>query len=95
MASVILSTDDALKGRIKRFSWVNWSEVAREEVRKKEIFENYLKTKKVSDEDWAFCEEMDWHPVDELPIKEEYLKKLENARKGPFKIAKRTDFWKE
>jgi hypothetical protein len=95
MASVILSTSDDLKAKLKRFSWVNWSEVAREEVRKKEIFENYLKTGKISDEEWAYCEEIDWHPVDELPLKEGYAKKLENAKKGPFKTAKKIDFWKE
>ncbi len=88
MASVILSTSDDLKAKLKRFSWVNWSEVAREEVRKKEIFENYLKTGKVSDEEWAFCEGIDWHPADELPLKQGYAKKLEKARKGLFKTAK-------
>ena len=95
MASVILSASEPLKADLKHFTWVNWSDIAREEVRKKEIFEKYLKTKKVSDEDWKFCEGIDWHPVDELPLRDEYVKKLEKARKGPFKTAKGTAFWKE
>lgn len=81
MACITVPLDKKLKNRIKKYPWINWSEVAREEVLKKEIFETYLKTKKISDEDWAFCEKIDWHPVDELPLKKEYIKKLEKARK--------------
>ena len=52
-----------------------------EETKKKLIFEKYLKIGKVSGEDWQFCEEIDWHPVDELPLKEEFVKKLRKIRK--------------
>lgn len=81
MASLTLSVSDEFKNELKSFSWVNWSEVAREEAFKKLIFENYLKTGKISDEDWEFCEKIDWHPVDELPLRKEYLKKLERISK--------------
>jgi hypothetical protein len=64
-----------------KFSWVNWSEIAREEIVKRIIFENYLKTKTLTDKEWAFCEKIDWHPVDELPIKEEFKKELEKRKK--------------
>ena len=83
MPSVVIPASDKLKADLKRFSWVNWSEVAREEVRKKDILETYMKTKKVSSEDLAFCEEIDWHPVDELPLKKEFIKKLKKTMKGP------------
>jgi hypothetical protein len=83
MPSVVIPANEKLKAELKRFSWVNWSEIAREEVRKKDIFERYMKTKKISAEDAKFCEEIDWHPVDELPLREEYIKKLERIRKGP------------
>jgi len=85
MASVILSVNDSFKKELKRYPWINWSEVAREEVRRKEIFEKYLKTKKISDEDQRFCEEIDWHPVDELPLREDFVKKLKEIQKGPHK----------
>ena len=81
MVSITLSLSGKLKASLSHFSWVNWSEVAREEARKKEIFEGYIKTGKLSDEDWKFCDKIDWHPVDELPLKEEFVKKLEKARK--------------
>ena len=81
MASVTLAITDEFKEQLKHFQWVNWSEIAKEETRKKLIFERYLETKEVSDEDWKFCESIDWHPVDELPIKKEYLEKLKKIKK--------------
>ena len=81
MTSVTLSVTEKFKEELKHFTWVNWSEVAREETKKKIIFQKYLETGKVTDEDWKFCDKIDWHPVDELPIKEEYVKKLNKARK--------------
>ncbi len=48
---------------------------------KKLIFQKYLETGKISDEDGVFCDKIDWHPVDELPFKEEYIQKLKKAKK--------------
>jgi len=84
MATVTLSVPEEFKSQLKRFAWINWSEVAREEALKKVIFESYMKTGTVSDDDWEFCEKIDWHPVDELPMKEEFKKELSRRRKGPF-----------
>ena len=81
MASLTLSISDEFKNRLKSFTWINWSEIAREEAMKKLIFENYLKTGSITDEEWKFCEKIDWHPVDELPLKEEFVKKMQAARK--------------
>jgi len=81
MASLTLPMDDEFKGQLKQLMWVNWSEIAREEVMKKIIFERYLKTREVTDEEWEFCEKIDWHPVDELPLKKEFVKKLEKIKK--------------
>ncbi len=95
MASITLPLSDQFKDQLKKFSWVNWSEIAREETMKKLIFENYIKTGKLSDEDWAFCEKIDWHPVDELPLKEEYVKKLEAIKKEKsIKIKSVSDIFK-
>ncbi|MFH0875602.1 MAG: hypothetical protein V1859_06705 [archaeon] len=82
MVSITLSVADEYKAELKRFSWVNWSELAREELLKKDIFEQFMKTRKLSEEDTKFCEAIDWHPVDELPLKEEYVKKLKEAESG-------------
>lgn len=81
MVSLTLSVTEKFKDEIKSFQWVNWSEIAREETLKKIIFENFIKTGKISDEDWTFCEKIDWHPVDELPLKEEFKKEMEKRKK--------------
>ena len=81
MASLTLNVNEELKNQLKSFMWVNWSEVAREETMKKLIFENYIKTGSITDEEWEFCEKIDWHPVDELPLKEEFKKEMEKRKK--------------
>ena len=81
MASLTLSISEEMRNRLKGFLWVNWSEIAREEAMKKLIFENYIKTGSITDEEWEFCEKIDWHPVDELPLKEEFRKKIESIKK--------------
>ncbi len=48
---------------------------------KRDIFVRYKQTGEITDEDWEFCERIDWHPVDELPLKEEFVKRLKEARK--------------
>jgi len=81
MVSITVPLDKEFKAKMDEFPWVNWSEVGREEVLKREIFDRYVKTGEVSDEDWEFCEKTDWHPVDELPARKGYAKKLESTRK--------------
>lgn len=84
MATLTLSVSESLHHFLKSFPWVNWSELSREEAYKKLIFESYMKIGTLSDNEWAFCEKIDWHPVDELPLKEEFKKKMEQRRKGHF-----------
>lgn len=81
MASVTLSVTDGFKEQLKHFNWVNWSEIAKEETRKKLILEKYMQAGKVSDDDWKFCDEIDWHPVDELPLRGEFVEKLRKIKK--------------
>lgn len=81
MASLTLSLSKEFRNKIKEFLWVNWSEIAREETMKKLIFENYIKTGSITDEEWEFCEKIDWHPTDELPLKDEFVKEMKKRRK--------------
>jgi len=48
---------------------------------KKDIFERYMQTGEVTDEDWEFCEQIDWHPVDELPPKPEHVEEMKRVLK--------------
>ena len=84
MVSLTMNVSEEFKNELKKYSWVNWSESAREELMKKDIFDSYIKTGSISKEDEKFCEEIDWHPVDELPEKEEFRKEIESRKKGPF-----------
>jgi hypothetical protein len=66
---------------------------------KRFLFEKYLTTGKLTKNEEKFCEHIDWHPVDELPIKQEYVKKLGTIRKGssfkPMKSDQLTQWFKE
>ena len=81
MANMNMSLEDEFVERLKHFSRVNWSFELREELIKKDIFERYIKSKSLSSSEQAFCDANDWHPVDELPMKEEFIKQLEEASK--------------
>ena len=48
---------------------------------KKDISERYKQTGEVTDEDWEFCEQIDWHPVDELPPKPEHVEEMKRILK--------------
>ena len=81
MVSLTLSVTEDFKKDLKSLSWVNWSEIAREEVTKKLIFEKYIKRGILSDDEDKFCESIDWHPADELPLKEEFVRKISALRR--------------
>jgi len=51
---------------------------------KQDISVRFKQTREITDEDWEFCEQINWHPVDELPMKEEFVKELRKREKGPF-----------
>ena len=55
-----------------------------EEVFKREIFEKYLKNGELSDDDWEFCERVDWYPVDELPLRDGVIERLNEVEEGKF-----------
>lgn len=83
MSNITLSIPKEMKQETEQLGWVNFSELSKEELLKKEMFERYIKTGKITDKDWEFCEEIDWHPVDWLPLKEEFIKELKEAEKEP------------
>ena len=63
---------------------------------KQDIFNRYKQTREVTDEDWEFCEQIDWHPVDELPPKHEHLELLKKSLKETGKVYSSTEeFWKD
>ena len=55
-----------------------------EEAFKIEMFEKYPKNGELSDDDWEFCEKVDWHPVDELPLRDGVIERLNEVKEGKF-----------
>ncbi len=47
---------------------------------KRDILERYRQTGTITDEDWEFCDRIDWHPADGLPLKEEFVESIMKAR---------------
>ncbi|MDK2825472.1 MAG: hypothetical protein PWQ63_1563 [Methanolobus sp.] len=79
MSTLTIPIDDELYDKVQTLSWVKWSRVAQDGIRKRKILEIYIRDKTISEEDAKFCEMIDWHPVDELPIKQELIGKLKKA----------------
>jgi len=76
MVSVSISLDEDEYSRLTNQRWVNWSEIARVVAAKREIFERYISGGELTKEDIAFCDSIDWHPTDELPLRQEYVQTL-------------------
>ena len=81
MSTLTVPVDDELYEKIQSMSWVRWSKVVQDGIRKRKIFETYMRDKEISEEDAVFCEMIDWHPVDELPLKEEFIDKIKKIDK--------------
>lgn len=47
---------------------------------KRDILERYRQTGEITDEDWNFCDRIDWHPADESPLKEEFVEDIRKAK---------------
>lgn len=84
MSCITINVEESLKKRLSRFPWVNWSEIGREELLKRYIFEKYIKTRNLTKEENDFCEKIDWHPVDELPLREDFIEEMEKIKKGKY-----------
>jgi hypothetical protein len=82
MVSVSIPFNDYEYSRITSQKWVNWSEIARIVATKREIFERYKTGAELTKEDISFCDSLDWHPVDELPLRKEYVEWILKLSKG-------------
>ena len=83
MACVTIPVEKSFKERLAAFPWINWSKVGSEETMKKEIFEEFIKTGAVSEENQKFCDSIGWDPIDELEVRGEYIEKLKKIEKEP------------
>ncbi|WP_407356682.1 hypothetical protein [Methanolobus sp. WCC5] len=84
MSTLTVPVDDELYEKIQSMSWVRWSRVVQDGIRKRKIVETYIRDKNISEADAVFCELMDWHPVDELPFREDVLENIRKTDKRSF-----------
>ncbi|MGB9929128.1 MAG: hypothetical protein ACPK85_12100 [Methanosarcina sp.] len=80
MTAIKIPISDEIYEEMEHFSWVKWSEIARNFLRKRAIFEKFVRYDELSGEDVDFCDEINWHPADELYLKGEFVQKLKDSK---------------
>ncbi len=95
MSNITLYVPGKVKERMDAHSDIRWSEVVRqailrklEETKKLELLKKYVEREPFNDEDLAWMDEHDWHPVDEGQMNLSFVKDAEKRRKGKFIRAK-------
>ena len=88
MSNITLYLPADVKERIDSHPEIRWSEIARhalieklEEIAKLEILKKYVEKEPFTDEDFAWMDEHDWHPVDEKGMKLSFVKELDKREK--------------
>jgi len=86
--NLTLSIPKDIEETMKELPKIKWTVVAREAIkeeainqRKLVILDRYLRRKELTDKEYAFMDRIDWHPVDELELRDEYVKKLKRIEK--------------
>lgn len=71
---------------VKRNRQIKWTEIARAAIKeealklkKLEMLSKYLDKKPINRKDWQSMERLDWHPVDEIELKESFVSQVLKA----------------
>jgi hypothetical protein len=98
MSNITLYLPDDVKEQLDAHSEIRWSEIARqalieklEEITKLEILKKYIEKQPFTEEDFAWMDEHDWHPVDEKGVKLSFIKELDKREKHKSVKAKSID----
>jgi hypothetical protein len=88
MSNITLYVPENVKKEMDSHDEVRWSEVARKaimekiiQMKKLDLLRKYVEKEPFTDEDYAWMDENDWHPVDEKEMKLSFIKKLEKRSK--------------
>lgn len=88
MSNITLYVPEEVKKEMDSHSEVRWSEVARKAImekiirmRKLELLRKYVEKEPFTDEDYAWMDEHDWHPVDEKKMKLSFIEDLKKRDK--------------
>jgi len=81
--NITLSVSGETEQIVKKNKHVKWTEIARcaikeeaEKQKKLQILGEYLDKKPISKDKWAWMEKNDWHPVDEMEFKPEFVERI-------------------
>ena len=98
MSNITLYVPEKVKEKMDSYSEIRWSEVVRQainkkliETRKLELLKKYVEQEPFTDEDLAWMDEHDWHPVDEQQMKLSFIKEVQKRSKGKFIRAKKVE----
>ena len=88
--NITLSVSGELERLIKKHPEIKWTEVARkgmfseaERLQKLELLRKFVDKEPISDEDFEWMDTHDWHPVDEMGLRPEFVKEsLRISREG-------------
>ena len=95
--NITLSVSGELEKLIRKHSEIKWTEVARqgmlseaEKLQKLELLRKFVEKEPISDEDFEWMDKHDWHPVDEMGLRPEFVKEsLHISKEGKFKKLKK------
>lgn len=90
--NITLSVSGELEKLIKKHPEIKWTGVARqamfseaEKLQKLELLRKLVDKEPISDADFEWMDRHDWHPVDEMELKPEFVKEVQKRSKGKFR----------
>ncbi len=94
--NITLSVSGELEKLIRKHPEIKWTELARrsmlseaEKLQKLEILRKFVDKEPLSGEDFDWMEGHDWHPVDEMELKPEFVKESQRiSKEGKFRRVK-------
>jgi hypothetical protein len=90
--NITMSVSGDLEKGIKKYPHIKWTEIARkamtqelEKIKKLDILKKYVDKEEFSDEDEEWMNKNNWHPIEQLSLKPEFIKEaLRIEKKGKY-----------
>lgn len=90
--NITLSVSGELEKLIRKHPEIKWTEIARQgmlseagKLHKLELLRKFVDKEPISEEDFSWMDEHDWHPVDEMELRPEFVKEVQKRSKGKFR----------
>ena len=87
--NLTMSLSGAEEEIVKTNRHIKWTEIARKAIReeaiklkKMELLSKYLDKKPITAQEWKLMDKIDWHPVDEVELKDSFVKDIIKASRG-------------